>query len=273
MCETITVPVARPALALPLASSAFMAIVLFAIFYPDHGMGIAFDRQFQSPTWQNWFGTDNLGRDVFSRTMAGLLLSLKIGGLASLFSGALAIIFTLFSSLNRYTQWMVALLVDMFMAIPHLLLLIIMTLAFGGGALGVIMAVALSHWPKLTRLLCEEVRSLMQCQFVQLSAQFGQPRLKILCSHIVPFVLPHCFIGVLLMIPHALIHVAGLTFLGFGLEPTSPSIGVLLAEASRYMLSGHWWLALFPGLTLLVVLLLLAVIGQQVVAHLQRRGY
>lgn len=249
------------------------AILLACLAYSAQGQGIALDLVFEPPSFEYWFGTDVMGRDMWARTLSGLLLSLQIGGGAALLSGLIAMALTVLAGLDKRGEWVVALLVDIFMAIPHLLLLIIMTLALGGGMNGVIWAVALTHWPKLTRLLVEEQRGLMRCQFVQLARQFGRPKWYIQWHHVLPFLLPHCLIGILLMMPHALVHVSGLTFLGFGLEPTTPSIGILLSEASRYMLSGNWWLAVFPGLVLLLVLLLLSAIGQSCVRLFQVRGY
>ncbi|WEM41189.1 ABC transporter permease [Photobacterium sp. DA100] len=254
-------------------TAVFVFFIVYCIFYPTQGQGIDLQLVLQPPTWSHWFGTDVMGRDMWGRTLKGLLLSLQIGGGAAVLSGLIAMFLTVIAGLNRRCEWGVALLVDMFMAIPHLLLLIILTLALGGSMSGVIWAVALTHWPKLTRLLVEEQRGLLMCQFVQLAGQFGRPKWTVLWHHVLPFILPHCLIGILLMIPHALVHVSGLTFLGFGLEPTTPSIGILLSEASRYMLSGNWWLALFPGVVLLVVLLWLSAIGQACVRFAKIKGY
>lgn len=251
----------------------FIGILFYCSVLPVQSQAIDLHQVLMAPSVDNWFGTDAMGRDMWGRTAKGLLLSIQIGGGSALLSGFIALVLTIVAGLNQRCEWGVSLVVDMFMAIPHLLLLIIMTLALGGGMSGVIWAVALTHWPKLTRLLVEEQRGLLMCQFVQLAGQFGRPKWSILWHHVLPFLSPHCLIGVLLMIPHALIHVSGLTFLGFGLEPTTPSIGILLSDASRYMLSGNWWLAVFPGLVLLAVLLLLSSIGQASVRVTQIRGY
>ncbi|MGR5144002.1 ABC transporter permease [Photobacterium sp. DNB23_23_1] len=254
-------------------SAVFVGILFYCAVLPVQSQAVDLHQVLMPPSADNWFGTDVMGRDMWGRTVKGLLLSIQIGGGSALLSGFIALFLTIIAGLNQRCEWGVSLIIDMFMAIPHLLLLIIMTLALGGGMNGVIWAVALTHWPKLTRLLVEEQRGLLKCQFVQLAGQFGRPKWFILWHHVLPFFLPHCLIGILLMIPHALIHVSGLTFLGFGLEPTTPSIGILLSEASRYMLSGNWWLAVFPGLVLLVVLLLLSVIGQACVRLSQIKGY
>ena len=254
-------------------TAVFIGILFYCAILPVQSQAVDLHQVLMPPSVDNWFGTDVMGRDMWGRTVKGLLLSIQIGVGSALLSGLIALLLTVIAGLNRRCEWGVSLIVDTFMAIPHLLLLIIMTLALGGGMNGVIWAVALTHWPKLTRLLVEEQRGLLMCQFVLLAGQFDRPKWSIIWHHVFPFLLPHCLIGILLMIPHALIHVSGLTFLGFGLEPTTPSIGILLSEASRYMLSGNWWLAVFPGLVLLAVLLLLSAMGQACVRLSQIKGY
>lgn len=273
MSETKNQAVAKQKKFIVLVAMVFLFIVVYCLLVATDQQPIALQQTFIAPNIDYWFGTDALGRDLWQRTISGLLLSLKIGIGSALLSGLIAIVLTIGSGLNRTCEWSVSLIVDMFSAIPHLLLLMVMTLAFGGGMFGVIWAVALSHWPKLTRLLIEEQHGLIRCQFVVLSSQLGRAKWSVLYHHVLPFLLPHSLIGILLMIPHTLIHVASLTFLGFGLEPSQPSIGILLSEASRYMLSGHWWMAVFPGLVLLVVLLLLSMLGRAFVRIYQIRGY
>lgn len=224
------------------------------------------------PSKHHLFGTDIMGRDMLVRTATALITSIWICGVASLLSVIASLCISVLAQWNQSSMWLVKLAIDLFISVPHMLLLIILTLAFGGGAMGVISAVVLTHWPKLTCLLIEEVNNIKRCQFVQLSFQFGQPYLKVLFYHIIPFIVPHCIVGFLFAFPHILIHISGLTFLGFGLEPSDPSIGELLSESSRYLISGHWWLALFPGITLLFFLMAVALIGQVLGSKFSRRG-
>lgn len=251
---------------------AFVSLLLLCLFFPSSGAQINFSEQLLAPSFEHWFGTDWLGRDQFSRTLSALLLSLSIGIGSALLSALIALSLALLAGMSRKMTWLVDLIVDAMMSVPHLLLLIILVLAFGGGANGVIFAVALSHWPRLTRLLCDEIHALKQCHFVVLSSQFGQSRFRVLFLHVMPFLIPHWLTALLLTVPHTLLHVAGLTFLGFGLEPTTASIGVLLADSTRYIITGHWWLALFPGLVLLITLLLLSTLAQRLVTKIKQEG-
>lgn len=251
---------------------ALLSLILLCLFCADNSTDIHLTKQLLAPSFEHWFGTDRLGRDQFSRTLSGLLLSLVIGVGAALLSALIALSLALLAAMSKKMAWAVDLIVDVMMSVPHLLLLIILVLAFGGGANGVICAVALSHWPRLTRLLCDEISALQQCQFVVLSAQFGQSRWRVLFLHVMPFLMAHWLTALLLTIPHTLLHVAGLTFLGFGLQPSTASIGVLLADSTRYIITGHWWLALFPGLILVITLLLLSTLAQRLISKIKQEG-
>lgn len=235
-----------------------LLIVGGAYFWPDHGVDIDLMAKLQAPSSTHWFGTDWLGRDQFSRTMKALISSLEVGGIAAIFSSLIAFTLAIIASTHERLAWLVDLLVDTMMSLPHLLLLILLTLALGGSTQGVIFAITLSHWPKLTRLLRAEVSQLVRQPYILLAKNFGKPYWQVLVQHMVPHLLPQWLTGLLLLIPHAILHAAALTFLGFGLDPNTPSMGVLLSEASRYLIIGNWWLALFPGLILILVLLLFA---------------
>jgi len=233
-------------------------IIIFAYFWPSQGTDVDLLAKLQPPSVDYWFGTDWLGRDQFSRTMKALLSSLQVGAIAAFFSSLIAFTFAIMASTSERLAWLVDLLVDTVMSLPHLLLLILLTLAFDGSAQGVIFAITLSHWPKLTRLLRAEVTQLVNQPYILLARNFGKPYWRILVEHMLLHLIPQWITGLMLLIPHAILHAAGLTFLGFGLDPNAPSMGVLLSEASRYLMIGHWWLALFPGVVLVLVLLLLA---------------
>jgi peptide/nickel transport system permease protein len=119
----------------------------------------------------------------------------------------------------------------------------------------VIIAVALTHWPRLTRILRAEILQVLTSDYIAASRHFGKSWGFIAHRHLIPHVVPQLLVGFLLLFPHAILHEAGLTFLGFGLEPSKPAIGVLLSESMRYLTAGYWWLGLFPGLALVIVVL------------------
>lgn len=208
------------------------------------------------------FGTDWLGRDMLTRTLLGLCRSLAIGLLAASASSIIAVLLgSLAATLGPRVDRLVSLMIDTVMALPHLVLLILIAFACGGGSTGIVVAVALSHWPRLARIIRAEILQLRETPFVLISYRLGHSRGWVARHHLLPHLLPQFLVGLILMFPHAILHAAGLTFLGFGLNPHEPSIGMLLAESMRHLLTGYWWLALLPGLTLVMTVKLFDLLG------------
>lgn len=231
-----------------------------------------FDARLLPPSPTHPLGTDRLGRDMLARTLAGLGLSLRIGLLAAALSAAIALALALLSGIGRRADAAVAFATDAALGLPHLVLLILVAFALGGGTEGVVVAVAVTHWPRLARVLRAELQAVQGAEFVQASRRFGRSRLFVLRRHILPHLLPQALVGFVLLFPHAILHEAGLTFLGFGLEPSRPAIGILLAEATRSLAAGHWWLALFPGLALVLAALAFDALGNALRRRLDPRA-
>ena len=220
-----------------------------------------FSIKMQAPSLLHPFGTDWMGRDMFTRTIKGLSLSIVIGIGASVISSIIATILAFLASANKWLDEAVSWAIDLFASIPHILLLMMISIALGKGAFGVIMAVAFSHWVNLTRVLRAEVLQINTSEYVALSNRLGRSKLWIAKEHILPLVISQIFVGTLLVFPHAIMHEASITFLGFGLSPHEPAIGIILSESMSYLAMGAWWLAFFPGLALLIVVLLFDIIG------------
>ncbi len=240
-------------------------LVLFVIFICgwliDANLPTDFAMKMQAPSFSHPFGTDWMGRDMFIRTIKGLSLSIVIGIGASIISSFIATILAFVASVNKWFDEFVSWLIDLFASIPHILLIMMISIALGKGAFGVIMAVAFSHWVNLTRVLRAEVLQINTSEYVALSNRLGRSKLWIAKEHILPLVLSQIFVGTLLVFPHAIMHEASVTFLGFGLSPHEPAIGIILSESMSYLAMGAWWLAFFPGLALLIVVLLFDIIG------------
>lgn len=217
------------------------------------------------PSLEHPFGTDWLGRDMFFRTLKGMSISIYIGLFASVISAVIATVLgaaaaTLGKKVDRVITW----LVDLVMGIPHLLLLILISYALGRGTVGVVIAVAVSHWPLLTRVIRAEILQLKEANYVKIAAKLGQSNCRIVVRHMLPHVFPQFLVGLVLLFPHAILHEAALTFLGFGLPPEQPGIGTILSESMRYLVLGMWWLALFPGVVLLAAVMLFDTVGTNI---------
>jgi peptide/nickel transport system permease protein len=146
--------------------------------------------------------------------------------------------------------------IDTVMGIPHILLLILISYAMGKGLKGVIAGVALTHWTSLARLIRGEVMQLRESEYIQIAGKLGLGKWEIAKKHIVPHVLPQFIVGLVLLFPHAILHESSITFLGFGLSTEQPAIGVILSESMRYLIMGKWWLAVFPGMMLVLTVVL-----------------
>ncbi len=163
--------------------------------------------------------------------------------------------------MGKAADSIVTFLVDLFMGVPHMLLLILIAFACGKGFWGVVIGVTLSHWMSLARVIRGEILQLKQAGYVRVAAKLGQSRFQIVKRHMVPHLLPQFIVGLVLLFPHAILHEASITFLGFGLPPDQPAVGVILSESMRYLVTGHWWLSVFPGLALVAVVVVFDYIG------------
>lgn len=219
----------------------------------------------QKPSGAHWFGTDYLGHDMFHRTIRGLALSILIGLGASIISGIIAIVLGTISAVcSGWIDKVVLWAVDLVLSIPHMVLLLLISFALGGGVQGVIVAVALSHWPTLTRVIRAEVLRIKTSQYVAQSRSFGKNGVWIAFHHVIPHILPQAIVGIIMLFPHAILHESALTFLGFGLPLDSPAIGAILTDAMKFIATGQWWLAFFPGLLLVIIVLLMFTLGDNI---------
>lgn len=216
-----------------------------------------------APSLEHLFGTDWLGRDMFSRTIMGLSLSIGVGFLGAIGSTSIALILGMAAaSMGRAADRLVSWLIDLFLSVPHLVTLILIAFTIGGGFKGIVIGLMLTHWPSLARVIRAEVMQVRSAEYVQISRKLGKSRWWIAVHHIFPHVLPQVLIGFMLLFPHAILHEAAVTFLGFGLSPHEPAIGIILSESMKYLSAGMWWLAFFPGLCLLIIVRVFDIIGE-----------
>lgn len=207
-----------------------------------------------SPSLDHLFGTDWLGRDMFTRTMMGISLSIGVGLIGAIGSTIIALILGIAAAtMGVVVDNLISWLIDLFLSVPHLVTLILIAFMLGGGFKGIVIGIALTHWPSLARVIRAEVMQIRSAPFVQLSQKMGKSRLWIARHHIFPHLVPQILVGFMLLFPHTILHEAAITFLGLGLSAHQPAIGIILSESMRYLSSGVWWLAFFPGLCLLII--------------------
>ena len=241
----------------------FLCLYACGILIPEDAIASDFLDAKHMPSWKHPFGTDALGRDLFFRTLKGLSISITIGMIASAISAVIAILVGISVAvgskpLDSLINW----LIDLVMGIPHTILILLISFALGRGLKGLIIGIASTHWCSLARVIRGEVLQLRSQPYIAISRKLGKSSRWILVHHMLPHLLPQFFVGLILMFPHAILHEAAISFLGFGLPPEKSAIGIILSESMRYLSTGMWWTAVLPGLTLVCIVLLVDKIGE-----------
>ena len=241
------------------------AVTAAGILTEGYAVETDFSQRNLSPSRQHLFGTDWMGRDMLARTLSGLSLSIRIGVLTAAVSAAVALLLGTASAVfGGKADAAISWCIDLVMGIPHILLVMLISLACGRGFAGVVAGVALSHWPSLARVVRGEIIQLRQAPYILVAEKMGVSKLQNIRRHMLPHLFPQFLTGLILLFPHAILHEASVTFLGFGLSSEQPAIGVILSESMQYLTTGKWWLALFPGLALVLVVTLFALLGERV---------
>ncbi|MDO4765896.1 MAG: ABC transporter permease [Eubacteriales bacterium] len=241
-----------------------LAIYICGIVISEEAVAGSFLNAKIAPQWRFPFGTDALGRNLLLRTLKGLSVSMTVGLIASLISAVIAVLVGIVAATG--SKWMDAAinwLIDLVMSVPHTVLVILISFSLGKGMKGLIVGIAATHWCSLARLIRAEVLQLRSEQYVLVSRKLGKSGFWILIHHLLPHLLPQFLVGLILLFPHAILHEASASFLGFGLSPDKPAIGIILSESMRYLSTGMWWPAVLPGVTLVLIVFLVDKVGEQ----------
>jgi peptide/nickel transport system permease protein len=207
----------------------------------------------EAPSMEHWFGTDELGRDIFARIIFGsritlliiflvsivvLPVGLLIGTLAGYFGG----VFDMF--LMRIT--------DIFLAFPRLVMALAFAAALGPGIENAVLAISITAWPPYARLARAETMTIRRSDFILATRMQGASALRIIWSHIVPLCLPSVIVRLTLDMAGIILIAAGLGFLGLGAQPPAPEWGLMVSSGRSYLLD-QWWVATIPGIAIFVV--------------------
>ena len=248
-----------------------LAILIAAIFAPwiaPHDPGFQnFIVSLQPPVWQDggsWshlLGTDNLGRDIYSRLIFGARLSLTIALFAILLAGTIGIALGLLAGyLGGITDSFIMRVVDAFLAMPFILMALAIVAALGPSTFNIIVIMAVTNWPRYARLVRGEVLSLKQKDFVLLARVAGLPAWKIAIKHILPNITNSILVLATLDIGRVIILESSLSFLGVGIQPPDVSWGLMLSDGRSYM-GVAWWLTVMAGVAILISVLCVNVLG------------
>jgi peptide/nickel transport system permease protein len=216
----------------------------------------------QPPSATHWFGTDQLGRDVFSRVLTATRLDLGIAFAAVLLSLAMGAV--LGAAMGYFQGWLDAVggrFTDVLMAFPLLVLGMVMVAALGNSVFSVICATAVINLPFYIRLARAEVSIRRTMGYVEAARVGGSSHARILRVFLLPNILPPLVVQASVNLGWAVLNTAGLSFIGLGVRAPAPEWGIMVAEGAQFVSSGRWWIAAFPGLALMLAVLCFNLLG------------
>lgn len=216
----------------------------------------------QPPSAAHWFGTDSLGRDIFSRVLvatrldlgiafASVILTFAIGALAGIAAGYF----------GGWTDRIIGRMSDTIMAFPLFVLAMGIVAALGNTVGNIVLATAIINTPLYIRVARAEANVRRNAGFIEAARLSGNSEARILLLQILPNILPILMVQCSLTMGYAILNAAGLSFIGLGIAPPTPEWGILVAEGAAFMISGEWWVALFPGLALMTAVFCFNLLG------------
>ena len=237
----------------------FLFVAAFPGWLAPYGpLDMTLSHRLQPPGWeeggrQYLLGTDTLGRDLLTRLFYGARISLIVAGVGLLAGGGLGLIIGIVSGyVGGRTDAVLMRLTDCFMALPTLLIALVFVMTIGPGLQTIILALAIIQWARFSRIMRSEVLSLKEREFVLLAKVAGCSTLRIMRVHILPNVLNTFMVLASLQVSVCILTEATLSFLGAGIPPPTPTWGNMVADGRAFITSA-WWIAVFPGLALTLV--------------------
>jgi peptide/nickel transport system permease protein len=244
----------------------FVMIVLAALLGPSlvpyDPLASNTDAALKPPSVQHWFGTDQLGRDVFSRVIVAAQLDFLIavtsvalvfvmGGLAGVAAGFF----------GGWADRIVGRTADTIMAFPLFVLAMGIVAALGNTVQNIILATAIVNFPLYARVARAEANVRREAGFVLAARLSGNGEIRILLTQILPNIMPIMIVQMSLTMGYAILNAAGLSFIGLGVRPPTAEWGIMVAEGAAFMVSGEWWIAFFPGTALMTAVFCFNLLG------------
>lgn len=238
-----------------------MAIFPFQItkYYPNE---IKLDEKLQPPSVNHFFGTDNYGRDIFTRVVYGCRLSIFISITAVGISSIIGVPFGIIS--GYYGKKMDIIFMrgmDIILAFPIFIFAMSLAASLGAGIAATIYATGIAGIPQYARLVRAQTLSVKENQYIEAARASGASDIQIMFNHVLPNVFSPVIVLATLGMGNAILISAGLSFIGLGVRPPTPEWGVIISEGRDYLMQGYWWLAGFPGLAIMATVLGFNLVG------------
>lgn len=238
----------------------FALVAIFGPLVVDSPSGLGTDI-LQSPSADHWFGTDDLGQDVFAQVVWGTRISLLVGAVASLIAICIGTVLGLAAAYVKRLDPVVTTATDVMLSLPMLPLMILVTALAGPSVVTLITVIGLLSWPEVTRMIRANGLVVAAMPYIDGARVLGAGATRIISREILPAVMPLVVVNVLLTAARAVIAEAGLSFLGMG-DPSSWSWGRILLNAQRSgTIASAWWQTLFPSLAILLLVLAATIAG------------
>src|SRR5881394_2412413 len=244
-----------------------LVIILFAAIFgpyvvPYDPLASDTAAALKPPSAAHWFGTDQLGRDIFSRVVvatmldtfiavASVVLVFLMGGLAGIAAGYF----------GGWTDRIVGRIADTIMAFPLFVLAMGIVAALGNTVQNIIIATAIVNFPLYARVARAEANVRREAGFVQAARLSGNSEVRIVLGHILPNIMPIMIVQMSLTMGYAILNAAGLSFIGLGVRPPTAEWGIMVAEGAAFMVSGEWWIAFFPVAALMIAVFCFNLLG------------
>lgn len=228
---------------------------------PHSPYDIDIDMRLRPPSLEHWMGTDDRGRDLFSRVLLGSRLSLYIVVLSVLITLPLGLaVGCIAGYFGRWVSVVLMRVTDIFLALPSLILALALAAALGPGIGNAIIAISLASWPTLARLAYAETIKIRDADFIAAARLQGAGSFRLITRYVVPLCIPVVTTRITLNISNTIVSAAALGFLGMGSQPPEPEWGVMLSEGRQYIISA-WWLVAAPGAAMLIVSIAFNLLG------------
>jgi peptide/nickel transport system permease protein len=216
----------------------------------------------QGPTALHWFGTDQLGRDIFSRVIVATRLDLGIAFASVALAFAIGTLGGIAAGyFGGWTDRIVGRIVDTIMAFPLFVLAMGIVAALGNSVSNIVLATAIINLPIYARVARAEANIRRNAGWVEAARLSGNSEARILLAFILPNILPIMMVQVSLTMGYAILNAAGLSFIGLGVRPPASEWGIMVAEGAQFIVSGEWWIALFPGAALMIAVFCFNLLG------------
>jgi peptide/nickel transport system permease protein len=212
------------------------------------------------PSERWWFGTDEFGRDIFSRTIYAGQLSLLVGAVATLLAAAIGITLGLVAGFFRKADGIVARIIDAMMAFPDILLAISLVAALGPSLATVIVALGIVYAPRLARVVRASTLIIRELPYIEAARALGVPTWRIMIRHVLRNLVSPILVQATFIFAYAMLAEASLSFLGVGVSPEVPTWGTMIAAGRQYVGSADW-MTLFPGIAIVLAVLSLQLVG------------